>query len=173
MSTLFSVIFLLIVLQRLIEVVVAKQNEKWMKERGAVEHHSNHYKWIVLVHALFFVSILAEAYGEELVLNQWKGILLLLFVCAQAFRLWCLTSLGRFWNTKIIVLPDAELVSKGPYKFMKHPNYVVVAIEFIMIPLLFNAYITAFIFPILHGILMRVRIPYEEKALLKEPKRNN
>ncbi|WP_036843565.1 isoprenylcysteine carboxyl methyltransferase family protein [Pontibacillus marinus] len=173
MNVIFIIIFLLIVLQRIVEVIIAKQNEKWMKNRGAIEHHSDHYKWIVLVHTLFFFSIMIEAFGEELVLNQWKGLLLLLFVCAQAFRVWCLVSLGRYWNTKIIVLPEAELVTRGPYKFMKHPNYVVVAIEFILIPLLFNAYATAFIFPILHGVLMKIRIPYEEKALSRDELKSN
>ncbi len=173
MNVIFTIIFLLIVLQRIVEVIIAKQNEKWMKNQGAIEHYSDHYKWIVLVHTFFFFSIMLEAFGEQLVLNQWKGFLLLLFVCAQAFRVWCLASLGRYWNTKIIVLPEAGLVTKGPYKFMKHPNYVVVAIEFVLIPLLFNAYITAFIFPILHGVLMKIRIPYEEKALSRDELKSN
>lgn len=168
MNILFLMIFGFIVIQRLFELIIAKQNEKWMKQRGAIEHYADHYKWIVLVHSLFFVSIILEAVGEELILNSWKGFLLLMFVGAQVFRFWCLTSLGRFWNTKIIVLPKVELVQKGPYKFIKHPNYIVVAFEFIVIPLLFNAYMTAVIFPVLHGILMKIRIPCEEKAIFQQ-----
>lgn len=167
MSLLFIVLFLFIIVQRLVEVVVAKRNEKWMKNQGAIEYANEHYKWIVLVHALFFVSIFLEAYNETLVLNDWKGFLLGAFFVTQGLRIWCLTSLGRFWNTKIIILPGSELVAKGPYKIMKHPNYVVVGMEFILIPLLFNAYATAILFPLLHLALMKVRIPHEEKALTK------
>ena len=83
----------------------------------------------------------------------------------QLIRVWALTSLGRYWNTKIIVLPGAKMVNKGPYRFLKHPNYLVVTIEFIVIPLMFEAYFTAFFFSLLNGIILRIRIAAEERAL--------
>ena len=87
------------------------------------------------------------------------------FLLTQLIRVWAITSLGRYWNTKIIVLPGAKMVNKGPYRFLKHPNYLVVTIEFIVIPLLFEAYFTAFFFSLLNGIILRIRIAAEEKAL--------
>ncbi|WP_345239024.1 isoprenylcysteine carboxyl methyltransferase family protein [Pontibacillus salipaludis] len=167
MTLWFVVLYLFIIAQRLIEVAVAKRNEIWMLRHGAIEVAGGHYKWIVLVHSLFFVSVGLEAWNKELVISDWKGFLLGAFFVTQGFRIWCLTSLGRFWNTKIIVLPGAELVAKGPYKWMKHPNYVVVGLEFVIIPLLFNAYMSAVLFPLLHLALMKVRIPHEERALTK------
>ncbi|MFC0523219.1 isoprenylcysteine carboxyl methyltransferase family protein [Pontibacillus salicampi] len=164
---LYYVLFTFIIVQRLIELWVAKRNEKWMKQNGGIEVGDGHYKWIVLVHALFFISILAESYGTALELSLWKGLLFGIFFVTQGFRIWCLTSLGRYWNTKIIVLPGSQLVAKGPYRFMKHPNYFVVGVEFIIIPLLFDAYISAVLFPLFHLALMRIRIPKEEEALAK------
>jgi methyltransferase len=89
----------------------------------------------------------------------------ILFFITQWFRIWCIRSLGRFWNTKILILPGAKLVSKGPYRFLKHPNYIIVGVEMVVIPILFHAYMTAIIFPILHLILLTVRLPVEEGAL--------
>lgn len=158
-------IFVFLIIQRLTELVIARRNEKWMKDRGAYEVGEDHYKWFVIVHSVFFISILIEVFnrpesGQQL--NLW---LFILFLLTQGARVWCLVSLGRFWNTKIIILPGAELVSRGPYRFMKHPNYWIVGIELIIIPLLFHAYITAILFPVLHLLLLRKRIPQEEKAL--------
>ncbi|MYL32809.1 hypothetical protein GLW08_00045 [Pontibacillus yanchengensis] len=162
---LFYILFFFIIIQRIIEVMVAKRNEKWMKQQGGIEVGEDHYKWIVLVHILFFLSIALEAYNESFELTMWKGFLFGVFLVTQGFRIWCLTSLGRYWNTKIIVLPGANLIAKGPYRYFKHPNYLVVGVEFIVIPLLLNAYFTAVLFPIFHVLLMKIRIPHEEKAL--------
>lgn len=87
------------------------------------------------------------------------------FLIAQSGRIWVIRSLGKHWNTKIIVVPDADVVIKGPYKFFKHPNYIIVATEILVISLLFNAYYTAIIFSLLNVWMMMVRIPLEEKAL--------
>ena len=80
-------------------------------------------------------------------------------------RIWCLTSLGKFWNTKIIILPGADVVIKGPYKFIRHPNYLIVTTELLVLPLLFSAYFTAIVFSILNIWMLSVRIPTEERAL--------
>lgn len=160
-------LFILIICQRIVELVIAKKNERWMKARGGIEKNSHHHKWFVVVHTLFFVAILTEVFiknTENISLNY---SLLTLFILAQLGRIWCIQSLGRFWNTKIIVLPGVSLIKKGPYRFIKHPNYIIVGLELLIIPLLFNAFITAMIFPILHIILLTVRIPSEEKALNK------
>lgn len=159
------IIFCFLILQRLAELFIAKRNEKWMKDKGAYEVGARHYKWFVVVHSLFFISILLEVLSRPGAGQQLNLLLFILFLATQAVRIWCLVSLGRFWNTKIIILPGAKLVSKGPYRFIKHPNYWIVGIELFIIPLLFHAYITALLFPILHLLLLRIRIPEEERAL--------
>lgn len=90
---------------------------------------------------------------------------LLIVIIAQCIRIWALTSLGRYWNTKIIVLPDAPVVEKGPYRFLRHPNYAVVMTEIAFVPLIFQAYWTAILFTVLNAWMLSVRIRVEEKAL--------
>lgn len=158
-------IFIFIALERIVELIIAKRNEKWMLERGGVEWGREHYKWFIIVHLLFFLSILTEVSLRDnsgFVMNNY---VFALFLLTQAARVWCIQSLGPFWNTKIIILPDRSLISRGPYKYVKHPNYIIVGIELFIIPILFGAYFTAILFPILHISLMTVRIPIENKAL--------
>src|SRR5699024_9972434 len=88
-----------------------------------------------------------------------------LFLIAQIVRVWCIYSLGRFWNTKIIVLPNVICIKKGPYKYLRHPNYVIVFVELFSIPLIFGAYVTSIMFPLLHLGLLAIRIPIEDRAL--------
>ncbi|WP_144547364.1 isoprenylcysteine carboxyl methyltransferase family protein [Bacillus sp. X1(2014)] len=161
----FEIIIGFIVLQRVVELGIAKQNEKWMKNQGAIEFGKNHYRFMVFMHVLFFICLIAEeVYGNRELSYFWL-ILLSVFFGAQIIRIWVITSLGRYWNTKILVLRDAKVIKKGPYLYIKHPNYFVVAIELAVVPLLFNCYITACLFTILNGIILMIRIPEEEKAL--------
>ncbi len=150
---------------RLAEILIAKSNEKYQKGKGAIEVEDPYYRYIVITHSLFFISLLIESYAA----HQWnKEISLVIFIAfllLQAFRFWCLGALGRFWNTKIIVLPNSRLVKKGPYKWCKHPNYWVVGLEFFIIPLMFHAYLTAIVFLGAHLWLMNKRIPLENQAL--------
>lgn len=161
------ILFIFIVTQRFIELYISRRNERWLKEKGAIEIGREHYKWFIVMHSLFFVSIIMEVILRDVSGIQLNYVLFALFLLTQAARIWCIHSLGVFWNTKIIVLPGAPLVKKGPYKYVKHPNYIIVGIELFIIPLLFGAYITAVVFPILHLLMLRVRIPCEEKALSK------
>ncbi|WP_337018780.1 isoprenylcysteine carboxyl methyltransferase family protein [Oceanobacillus massiliensis] len=165
MAVYMWILFTVIVLQRLIELVIARSNERWMKERGAIEKEADHYKWFIRLHTLFFISILLETWLNNNIDYPLNYTLLAIFILTQLVRIWCIYSLGRFWNTKIIILPGEELVSKGPYKFVKHPNYIIVGIELFVIPLLFGAIYTAIIFPLLHIMKLTVHIPAEERAL--------
>ena len=125
-----------------------------------------HYKWIVLLHILFFLSLVLEVWTMEWGFGSGWQVFLIIFVIAQILRVWALASLGRFWNTKILILPGAEKVKKGPYRWLPHPNYIVVALEIAALPLIFGAWRTALIFSILNALLLLlVRIPAEEKAL--------
>lgn len=161
----FALFVTFVIIQRFIELVVAKNNENWSKNHGAVEFGSEHYKYIIALHVLFFISLIVEYCLDPELINGWQ-ILFAIFLCAQILRYWSLFSLGKRWNTKILVIPNAPPVRKGPYRYMKHPNYIVVAIELLTIPFIFGAYITAFVFSILNFILLYFfRIPQEEQAL--------
>lgn len=156
-----------VIAQRFIELYIAKRNEMWMKSRGGMEKGAKHYKLFILLHCLFFLSMILEATLDD---HHFTGInyfLLSIFFLTQIVRIWCIQTLGKFWNTKVIVLPGVSLIKKGPYKYVKHPNYIIVAVELFVIPFLVGANITAVVFPILHVLLLRVRIPREEKALRK------
>ncbi|WP_201745379.1 isoprenylcysteine carboxyl methyltransferase family protein [Alteribacter lacisalsi] len=163
---LFWTLLGIVIVQRGVELAVARQNERWMRSRGAREFGRGHYKWIVLLHAGFFLFLMSEVALFGRAPAAWWPIPAIVFVLAQAGRIWALTSLGRYWNTKIIVLPEAELVRRGPYRWISHPNYVIVALEIIAIPLLFQAWITCALFTTLNAwLLLKVRIPEEERAL--------
>lgn len=161
----FTIIIAIVILQRLIELIVAKRNEKWMLSQGAFEAGARHYPLMVLMHIAFFISLLMEVIVFDRPLTKIWIALLVIFLLAQIARIWCLTSLGKFWNTKIIVLPGAKVIKKGPYKFIRHPNYVIVATELLVLPLLLGAYFTAVIFSLLNLWMLSVRIPVEEAAL--------
>ncbi|MCM3757670.1 isoprenylcysteine carboxyl methyltransferase [Sporosarcina aquimarina] len=161
----FWIVISIVILQRLAELVIAKNNEKRMKAQGAYEVGASHYPAIVLLHTAFFVSLLVEVLIRKPELSPIWGILLTIFLLTQVLRVWCLASLGKYWNTKIIILPGADVVMKGPYKFIRHPNYVIVATEILVLPMIFGAYFTAITFTLLNAWMMSVRIPQEEQAL--------
>lgn len=162
----FYILFGFVIAQRLLEVMYAKSNERWMKKQGAIEAGASHYKWIVLLHVLFFVSLLGEILYKGADLWKAWAFFLAVFIIAQILRIWALASLGRFWNTKILVLPGEFKVESGPYRWIPHPNYVVVALEIASLPLIFGAWRTALVFTIANALLLLlVRIPAEEEAL--------
>lgn len=154
-----------VIIQRVVELMIAKRNEQQLKQSGAIEFGSEHYPWMVLMHVGFFTILILEVFTLN---REWSSFWMLwlsIFVLAQMGRFWVIQTLGTYWNTKIIVLPNAKVVVKGPYKYIKHPNYVIVATEILVVSLLVNAYVTAIIFSLLHAWMMAIRIPLEEKAL--------
>lgn len=161
----FYLFYLFVVCQRLVELKFAKRNERLMKEKGAMEFGQEHYGYMVSMHVAFLLSILLEVLFLSKEISPLWPVLFTLFIGAQLMRVWSILTLGQYWNTKIIILPNADVVKKGPYRFIRHPNYLVVSLEIIVFPLLFQAYFTAFIFSILNAWMLSVRIPLEEKAL--------
>ena len=161
----FVLFITFIVVQRLVELFVAKRNEIWIKQQGAVEFGEKHYKFMVLIHMMFFISLLTETLLLKRGISPLWPVFLSLFALAQVVRIWVITSLGRFWNTKILVFANAKIVRKGPYRFLKHPNYMVVALELFAVPMLFSSYFTAILFTVLNIMILMIRIPIEEKAL--------
>ncbi|AST91646.1 hypothetical protein BC6307_10320 [Sutcliffiella cohnii] len=161
----FTLIISLVITQRLVELIIARRNEISMKTKGAIEFFPEHYKYIVLIHISFFLSLLLEvSFFNKQLSTIWPAILAL-FLVTQAIRIWVLFSLRNYWNTKIIVLPGANIVMRGPYKFVRHPNYIIVCLEIILIPIMFQAYWTAIVFTILNAWVLSIRIPLEERAL--------
>ncbi len=118
----FYFIFILVVLQRLTEVVIAKRNEKWMLSQGAYEVGASHYPpYMVAMHISFFLFLIVEIVTNNNGISPLFPLFFILFLAVQALRIWCIRSLGTFWNTKILILPDAQVVRKGPYEYMRHP----------------------------------------------------
>ncbi|MBS1493807.1 MAG: isoprenylcysteine carboxyl methyltransferase [Bacteroidetes bacterium] len=167
MTTLFIVVIGIVILQRLVELVISKKNEKWLLANGAIEYGASHYKYIVLLHTFFFISIIVEfiVFDRGKDLNILNYSFLVFFILLQLGRVWVLSSLGKYWNTKIFRIKDRQLIKKGPYKFLKHPNYVVVVLEIAVLPLTFNLYYTGIIFTILNALMLSVRIKEENKVL--------
>ena len=155
----------LIAFQRLLELVLARRNERIVRARGAVERGRRHYPFMVALHALWLLSTLIEGLMRGPEPPVWWPVPLVLFLLVQPLRYWAIFSLGPFWNTKILVVPGASPVGSGPYKFLSHPNYVVVVTEVLTFPLIFGAWTTALVFSLLNAVLLFVRIREEDRAL--------
>ncbi len=155
-----SVILALVTLQRLAELLVARRNTRALFAEGAHEVGAGHYPLIVAVHGLWLAALWWLAPGRAVV---WP--LIGLFLLLQAGRLWVLATLGRRWTTRIIILPGAPLVEGGPFRFLRHPNYAVVAAEIAVLPLAFGLWGVALAFSLLNAAVLTIRIRAEEKAL--------
>lgn len=159
----FAVFIVFLIVLRVGELLLARRNERWLLQHGAVEYGRKHYGYIVTLHILFFVSLITEyAFTST---GYYSIPLLVLYFLLLGFKAWAILSLGKFWNTKIFHITGYPLVKKGPYRFMKHPNYVIVIAEIALIPLIFHLYITAIVFSMLNGLMLYVRIREENKAL--------
>src|SRR5699024_7119664 len=159
----FAYIFIgIVIAERLIELKIAAKNESWMKQHGGFEVGKGHYKLFIIMHVAFFLSLMVEL---QYITVGFHISLFILFMLVQLCRVWCMLSLGRFWNTKIIVLPSVAVIKTGRYKYMKHPNYVIVFAELFLLPAMFGALWTASLFRLLHMSLLSVRIPLADKAL--------
>lgn len=160
----FTVFIIFILLLRLGELLLSRRNEHWLLQHGAVEYGKKHYPYIVLLHVLFFISLITE---YILTSNGYYSIpLLILYFILLVYKAWVIFSLGKFWNTKIYHIAGYPLVKKGPYRFMKHPNYIIVIGEIVLIPLIFHLYFTAVIFSLLNAVMLYVRIREENKILV-------
>ena len=151
--------------QRLLELVLARRNERKARARGAVERGQGHYPFIVGLHSLWLVSTLVEGLVRGPEVPSFWPVALTLFLLVQPLRYWAILSLGESWNTKILVVPGAKPVRSGPYRYLNHPNYVVVVVEILTFPLIFGAWLTALVFTLLNVAVLRVRIREENRAL--------
>ena len=156
-----------VVVERLAELVVGARNARWSLARGGVESGQGHYPAMVALHVAFLVACPAEVLLADRPFLPWLGWpMLALLVAAHALRWWCIRTLGPQWNTRVIRVPGQPLVTGGPYRWLRHPNYVAVAVEGAALPLVHTAWVTALAFTVLNAILLLgFRIPTEERAL--------
>lgn len=154
-----------IIFQRLMELYVARRNQKWLESQGAIEYGSAHYPFMIALHTLFICALIAEYWFSSL--KQIDFVFLIIYFLLLAFKIWVLSSLGKYWNTRILRVPGAGPVRSGPYKLFKHPNYFVVVCEVAIIPLVFHLYYTAIIFSILNAVMLWVRIRVENRVWAK------
>jgi len=158
----FWVFLAFLITQRLSELYIARQNEKWLLKQGAVQYGQSHYPFMVGMHTLFIVSLIVEYNLRDN--TPFNYYFLLAFILVLSFKFWALSSLGKYWNTKIYRVPGVYPVKKGPYKIFKHPNYMEVVLEIAIIPMVFNLYYTAIIFSVLNAAMLYVRISVENKV---------
>ena len=155
-----------VILLRIGELLLSKSNEKWLLKNGAIEYGKEHYPLIVTFHVLFLVSLIVEYYHQQIAV--YSLFFIVLYLVLIVFKIWVVSSLGKFWNTKIYHIQNFPLMKKGVYKYFKHPNYVIVIAEILNIPLAFHLYYTAVIFTIFNAIILFIRIKEENKVLQME-----
>jgi methyltransferase len=163
---LYSALVLAFGLERIVELVLSNRHANALFARGAVEKGRGHYPAMVLLHTTFLLGCLLEPWLFDRPFVPAIGVpMLLVTVLSQSLRWWAISTLGEHWNTRVIVLPGAPRVARGPYRFFPHPNYVAVVAEGIALPLVHSAWITATVFTLANALLLLVRIRTEDAAL--------
>ena len=154
--------------ERLAELVLAQRNLAWSRARGGVEIGAGHYPVMVALHLALLVGCVVEVavmHRPFIPVLGWS--MLALVIAAQVLRWWCITTLGRQWNTRVVVIPGASRIDGGPYRWFSHPNYVAVAIEGFALPLVHSAWVTALAFTTLNAALLSTRVSVENSALAR------
>jgi methyltransferase len=160
MITTATIILTLVTLQRGSELIIAKRNTAGLISKGAIEHGASHYPVMVLLHASWLAGLWWFGWNADVI---WP--FMALYVALQGFRIWILATLGRRWTTRILTVPHETLVARGPYRFMRHPNYVLVLLEVPLLPLAFGLPWFALLFGVLNIAMLLWRIRIEETAL--------
>jgi methyltransferase len=165
----YTVLVLATGAERIVELVVSARHARWSFARGGVEYGKAHFPPMVALHTGLLLACIAEVWLAPRSFLPWLGWPMLALVAAgQGLRWWCIAALGPRWNTRVIVVADLPLVTRGPYRWswLRHPNYVAVVLEGVALPLVHTAWITAIAFTVLNAVLLAaVRIPCENRAL--------
>ncbi|MGW6689996.1 isoprenylcysteine carboxyl methyltransferase family protein [Streptomyces sp. NPDC054961] len=162
----YTALVLLVIAERFAELSVARRNGAWSRARGGLEHGAGHYPAMVALHTALLLGCLVEPWAADrpfLPLLGWPALVLV--VAAQGLRWWCISSLGPRWNTRVLIVPGLELITRGPYRYLRHPNYLAVVVEGMALPLVHTAWMTALGFSLLNAALLTVRIRCEDEAL--------
>ena len=160
-------LFILVVgAERLVELMVSRRNAQWSIANGGKEFGRGHYPVMVTMHTLLLVSCMVEVWTWHRPFLPWLGWPMVLVVAlSTVVRWWCATTLGKHWNPRVIVIPGAQLVHRGPYRWVHHPNYAAVTAEVAALPLVHSAWVTAIVFSIANALVLNVRIRTENAAL--------
>ncbi len=162
----YTLFVLAVGVERIAELLVSKRNLAWAFRHGGREYGRGHYPAMVALHLSLLIGCIAEVWLLDRPFFPVLGwTMVAVVLAAQGLRWWCITTLGRRWNTLIVVVPGLPLVNRGPYRWLRHPNYVAVVVEGIALPMVHTAWITAITFTVLNAALLRVRIREEERAL--------
>lgn len=166
----YSAILVATACERLAELVVSKRNAAWAFARGGVEYGKAHFPYMVVLHTVFLIGCLLEPWVFDRPFLLWLALpMLALAIAAQGLRWWVITTLGPRWNTRVIIVPGLPLIQGGPYRWLKHPNYLAVVVEGFALPLIHSAWVTAIAFTVLNAFVLFVRIRVENKALAEGP----
>lgn len=153
-------------LERLVELVVSRRNAQWSIAQGGKEFGRGHYPVMVAMHTLLLVSCVVEVWTLHRPFIPWLGWpMLFIVMLSTVTRWWCATVLGKHWNPRVIVIPNAPLVRRGPYRWLHHPNYAAVVAEVVALPLVHSAWLTAIAFTTANALVLTVRIRTENEAL--------
>ena len=164
----YLLLIALVAAERVAELVVSQRNLAWSRTRGGVEFGAGHYPAMVVLHTALLVGCLVEVAALNRPFLPWLGWpMLAIVIAAQGLRWWCITTLGKQWNTRVVIIPGAQRVTGGPYRVTTHPNYVAVVAEGIALPLVHSAWITALVFTALNAALLATRINTENAALAR------
>ena len=166
--TWYLILLFAVGVERLAELVLAQRNLAWSRARGGVEIGAGHYPVMVALHLALLVGCVVEVavmYRPFIPALGWP--MLALVIAAQGLRWWCITTLGRQWNTRVVVIPGAARIDGGPYRWISHPNYVAVAVEGLALPLVHSAWVTALAFTTLNAALLSTRVSVENSALAR------
>ncbi len=162
----YVVLVLAVAAERLAELVVAGRNLRWARGSGGIERGQGHYRFMKLLHTGLLAGCLAEALLADRPFLGWLGWpMLAVVLAAQAVRWWCIAVLGRQWNTRVVVVPGLPLVERGPYRWLRHPNYAAVVAEGVALPLVHTCWLTAVVFSAANAGLLTVRLRCENAAL--------
>ena len=163
----YSVLIAVIGLERLAELMISKRNMAWSLQQGGREFGFSHFPFMVALHSGLLVGCLAEVWIADRPFTPALGWPMLVVVLgSQGLRWWCIQTLGHQWNTRVVIVAGLSRAKGGPYRFLRHPNYLAVIAEGAALPLVHDAWITAIAFTVLNAGLLKVRIRTENEALL-------
>lgn len=163
---LYTGLVALVASMRLVELVISRRNIGRLEARGAVEVGRSLYPWMVAVHTTFLFACVAEVWLLDHPFIPLLAVFCLgLLLVASALRLWVMATLGERWSTRVLILPDAGPIIGGPFRRLRHPNYLAVVMEFAALPMVHTAWLTAGIFSVANTVVLRRRIKIEENAL--------
>lgn len=164
----FTGLVALVAAERLVELIISERNRRAALARGGEEVGQGHYPVMVLLHTGILVAAPLEVWllQRPFVLSMALAGTLLL-AATMALRYWVIATLGRRWCTRVVGVPGTAPIASGPFRFLRHPNYLAVIVELAALPLIHAAWLTALLFGIANALLLRVRIGVEDAALVR------